>query len=79
LDLDKINSVLDKGWEKPTRWNSIAAFEVSLANAKQTSNYKCVDLIVERFPSLRSRIASGYYGDSHPLFKKIIKEDNDEY
>jgi hypothetical protein len=62
-------------------WNDVAALSAALfATNASHGDYKFVEFIVEKFPDLKFRIASGIYGEPHNsscrLFKEIIEEEN---
>lgn len=60
-------------------WNDISALSAALSVANTTLNYDFVEFIVDKFPELKYRIGSGFYGEPHnscKLFKDIIEEEN---
>lgn len=60
--------------------NYLSALSAALSVANTTRNYEFVEFIVEKFPELKYRIGSGFYGEPHnscKLFKEIIEEENE--
>jgi hypothetical protein len=77
-DKEAVVALIDSN--KKIAWNYISALSAALSVANTTRNYEFVEFIVEKFPELKYRIGSGFYGEPHnscKLFKEIIEEENE--
>lgn len=71
--MKNIKSIIEEGSTNPD-FKYISAFEILHKMAKVSGDYSLVFNLIEKFPDIKVRIASGIYKDDH--FKEIINEEN---